>query len=303
MLTSIHDLDPTSSSPDLKRLTSDQVAAFERDGLLLMPGLFSAAEIGPLAQLAGHDPRITGETVEIIDSTGGGAELFGWTGVTDDLLGAYVGIARLVESASDLLAGEPVYHWHSKLSFKKPHSEGRWDWHQDYGSWYLEGCLRSEMLSVMIAVDPCSLDNGCVELIRGSNTLGRIDHVTIGKSRGADPDVVTRALEEMDRVACEIEPGDAVFFHGNTLHASGPNRSDKPRTVLHISYNTVRNAPSRGYDHHAYVPLKILSDDVLERRAYNVDMDQKTHADSRASWQRGREKLGNVYGYEVNRSD
>ena len=302
-MTAIHDLSPAAARPALKRLTADQVAAFESDGLLLMPGLFSAAEIELLARLAGDDPRITGEVVEVIDSTGQGAELFGWSGVTDDLLGAYVRIARLVESASDLLGGEPVYHWHSKLSFKKPHSTGRWDWHQDYGSWYLEGCLRQEMLSVMIAVDPCTIDNGCVELIRGSNTLGRIDHVAIGESRGADPTVVARALEELEHVACEIAPGDAVFFHGNTLHASGPNRSDRPRTVLHISYNTVRNAPTRGYDHHAYVPLDALPDDVLMRHAYAADIDTKAHAMSRASWQRGREKLGNVYGYDVKRKD
>ena len=302
-MTGIHDPRTTAARPALKRLSPDRVADFDRDGFLLMPGLFNAAEIEPLARLARHDPRIAGDTVEVIDSTGRGAELFGWSGVTDDLLGAYVRIARLVEAAEDLLGGQEVYHWHSKLSFKMPHSTGRWDWHQDYGSWYLEGCLRPDMLSAMIAVDACSLDNGCVELIRGSHRLGRIDHVAIGQSQGADPEVVERALEQLQRVACEINPGDVVFFHGNTLHASGPNLSDRPRTVLHVSYNTVRNAPVRGYDHHAYAPLNMLPDTVLKRRSYGVDIDVQGHAESRASWERGREKLGNVYGYEVNRPD
>ncbi len=302
-MTAIHDLLPAPARPTLKRLTADQVAAFDADGLLLIPALFSADEIEPLARLTLEDPRITGDTVEVIDSTGGGAELFGWSGVTDDLLGAYVRIARLVEAAEDLLGGEEVYHWHSKLSFKKPHSTGRWDWHQDYGSWYLEGCIRPEMLSAMIAVDACALDNGCVELIRASHRLGRIDHVAIGQSQGADPAVVERALEQLQRVACEINPGDVVFFHGNTLHASGPNLSDKPRTVLHVSYNTVRNAPVRGYDHHAYAPLDKLPDTVLLRRSWGADMDIRGHAESRASWERGRKSLGNVYGYEVNRGD
>jgi len=300
-MTTIHDLGPAPARPALKRLTPDRVAAFEADGLLLIPAMFGPQEIEPLVRLARDDPRITGETVEIIDSTGGGAELFGWAGVTDDLLGAYVRIARLVETAEDLLGGEEVYHWHSKLSFKKPHSSGRWDWHQDYGSWYLEGCLRPEMLTAMIAVDACSLDNGCVELIRASHRLGRIDHVAIGQSQGADPEVVERALEHLERVACEIDPGDVVFFHGNTLHASGPNLSEKPRTVLHVSYNTVRNAPVRGYDHHAYAPLDMLPNDVLLSRSWGVDVDVARHAESRASWKRGREKLGNVYGYEVKR--
>ena len=46
-----------------------------------------------------------------------------------------------------------------------------------------------------------------------------------------------------------------------------------------------------------------FGDDVLLSRSYGVDMDIRGHAESRASWQRGRESLGNVYGYEVNRKD
>jgi hypothetical protein len=65
----------------------------------------------------------------------------------------------------------------------------------------------------------------------------------------------------------------------------------------------VRNAPTRGYDHHAYAPLEALPDDVLERRAYAGGIDLESLTETRASWQRGREKLGNVYGYDVRRDD
>ena len=266
---------------------------------MFLPGLFSAAEMAPLARLARDDARITDNTIEVIDSTGQGAELFGWSGVTDDLLGAYVRIARLVEATEDLLGGQAVYHWHSKLTFKRPGSEGRWDWHQDYGSWYREGCLRPEMLTAMVAVDRCTRENGCVELVRGSHLLGRVDHVAVGDSHGADPAVVERALAAMDRVWCELEPGDGVFFHGNTLHASGPNRSEAPRTVLHVSYNTVRNAPARGYTNHAYAPLETLPDDILERHGYADDIDAEAMAASREAWRRGHDTLGNIYGYDV----
>ncbi|HEY2112612.1 MAG TPA: phytanoyl-CoA dioxygenase family protein, partial [Dongiaceae bacterium] len=80
------------------------------------------------------------------------------------------------------MIGKPVYHWHSKLSMKKPASAGRWDWHQDYGYWYDEGCLAPDMTTCMIAVDRTDRANGCVELIRGSHLLGRIDHKAVGKA-------------------------------------------------------------------------------------------------------------------------
>lgn len=282
-----------------KRLNGAQVAAFERDGFLFLPKLFTADEIGLLQDLIATDPAIRENAIGVIDSSGAPAELFGWSGAPDDLLGAFVRVARLVESAQDLLGGQTVYHWHSKLTFKHPGSEGRWDWHQDYGSWYKEGCLRPEMLSAMVAVDPCFIENGCVQLVRGSNRLGRIEHMPIGPSHGADPDVVARALDELDLVACVLEPGDAVFFHGNTLHASGPNRSATPRTVLHVSYNTERNRPSNPLLIHEYRPLAILPDDALTSGAFGAMLDRDALAARNAV--RKRQSIGAVYGYQVDR--
>ena len=103
----------------------------------------------------------------------------------------------------------------------------------------------------------------------------RVRDASLGQSQGADPQVVEQALAKMERVKCVLEPGDAVVFHANTLHASGPNLSKRPRTVLQVSYNTVRNASVRGILNHAYVPLEKLSDDALSRQlpAKGVDLD------------------------------
>ena len=47
---------------------------------------------------------------------------------------------------------EEAYHYHSKTMIKKPEIGGSWEWHQDYGYWYSNGCLYPKMLSCMIAV-------------------------------------------------------------------------------------------------------------------------------------------------------
>ena len=293
----IRDLDssPVEATPP-ERLPREALDRFERDGLLFVPGLFSADELAPLRRVEGS-AAVHERIARIFDSTGEAAELFGWSGGSDDVLGVYVRIARMVEIAQDLLGGEAVYHWHSKLSFKRPHTEGKWDWHQDYGSWYLEGCLRPTMLTVMVAVDPCTVDNGCVQLVRGSNRLGRIDHCAVGQAQGADPAVVEHALETLERVHCVLEPGDAVAFHSNTLHASGPNHTDSPRTVLHISYNTVSNAPRDPIPVHAYSPLAMLPDDVLRTAAHSAEIDLESWSRHREEWEAHRQRRGNVYGY------
>ena len=53
------------------------------------------------------------------------------------------------------------------------------DWHQDYGYWYYNGC--------QIALDRSGVENGCLEMVRGSHLLGRIDHAPVPGGRGVFP--------------------------------------------------------------------------------------------------------------------
>jgi ectoine hydroxylase len=261
---------PAISTGDFRaRLSPGQIEAYGRDGFLRLPHFLAAAEIEPLSRACLADPEIDGALWALADSAGNPQEVTTWTELGEDYLGVLPRLARIVEAAEDLI-GRPVYHWHSKLSMKKPGSAGRWDWHQDYGYWYDEGCLAPDMTTCMIAVDRTDRENGCVELIRGSHRLGRIDHKHLGAASGVDPERLAEILKTHERIACAMEPGDAVFFHANTLHASGANASARPRTLLHCSYNAVDNEPylAEGQAHHKYLALAKLPDSALAAGAY-----------------------------------
>ncbi len=64
---------------------------------------------------------------------------------------------------------------------------------------------------------------------RASHKMGRIEHVLIGDQAGADGERVQAASERLELVYCEMQPGDAVFFHANTLHRSDQNKLEHPR--------------------------------------------------------------------------
>ena len=63
---------------------------------------------------------------------------------------------------------------------KEARTGGKFVWHQDYGYWYNFACMFPDMLTVFIAMDPCSPDNGCLQVLRGSHRAGRIDHGGVG---------------------------------------------------------------------------------------------------------------------------
>jgi ectoine hydroxylase-related dioxygenase (phytanoyl-CoA dioxygenase family) len=120
------------------------------------------------------------------------------------------------------------------------------------------------MASAFIAVDPNTRDNGCLEVLRGSHKLGRVEHGKFGDQTGADPERVASAKKTMDLVYAELEPGDVLFFHCNTLHASGQNRSRHPRSSLICCYNTKHNNPYKASHHPFYEKLEKVPDSRLK---------------------------------------
>ncbi len=68
------------------------------------------------------------------------------------------------------------------------------------------------------------------------------------------------ALERLELVHCELEPGSAIFFHCNLLHCSAQNRSTQPRWAFICCYNAARNDPYKDSRHPRYVHLEKWSD-------------------------------------------
>jgi ectoine hydroxylase-related dioxygenase (phytanoyl-CoA dioxygenase family) len=175
---------------------------------------------------------------------------------------AIVRSARVVKPMELLLGGE-VYHYHHKVSAKRPYEGGAWEWHQDYGYWYNNGCLYPYMASCYIAIDPATKENGCIQVIAGSHLMGRIEHGKTGDQTGADMERVSAALERMELVYAEMNAGDGLFFHSNTLHRSDQNRSPNPRWGLICCYNAARNDPYKAGPHPGYTQLEILPDSCV----------------------------------------
>ena len=248
--------------PDLS-LTPQELAQCQADGYVLRRGLFDAEEAAMMAHAIATDPAIARNTYARRDGQGAATELALWTDPGDDVFGAVARSARLVDSLEKMLGGE-VYHWHSKLTMKRPKVGGAWDWHQDYGYWYDLGCLFPLMASVFIAVDPSTRENGCLEVLRGSHHLGRLDHGKVGTQKGADMRRVEEAMKVLEHVYVEQAPGDALFFHSNLLHTSGQNRSDTSRNVLLCCYNAARNSPYEDGPHPRYTKLEKLPDAAVK---------------------------------------
>jgi ectoine hydroxylase-related dioxygenase (phytanoyl-CoA dioxygenase family) len=146
---------------------------------------------------------------------------------------------------------------------KEPKVGGAWEWHQDYGYWYRDGFLYPQMLSVLTSLSPANKENGCLQVIKGSHLMGRVDHGFSGEQVGANQERVDEALKNSELVYVEMEAGDTLFFHSNLLHRSDANLSDAPRWSLISAYNLITNKPYKGNYPSAIEKINIVNDDVL----------------------------------------
>jgi hypothetical protein len=236
---------------------------YERDGFVLARRLFDEEEIGLLARAAREDRELDQHSFDRGDGEGGRVRLSLWNHPGDTLYGMFARCESLVDSAEKLLGGE-VYHYHSKMIMKDAKVGGAWTWHQDYGYWYQNGVLAPLLTSAFIAVDPATRENGCLQVIRGSHQLGRIDHVLTGEQAGADQERVREVLKRMELVHVEMEPGATLFFHCNLLHRSDQNHSEKPRWSMICCYNAARNDPYKESHHPRYTPLHKVPDSAIK---------------------------------------
>ena len=176
-----------------RSLTTEQISEFQDNGYLIVPKLFDAEEARILHAAAKADKAFSKHAYDLEDGEGGKAQLVLWNKAGEDLWGAIARSERIID-AMEALLGDEVYHYHSKMSIKRPRTGGAWSWHQDYGYWYQNGCLFPDMASAFIAIDPNTKANGCLQVLRGSHKMGRIEHGRFGDQTGADPDRVDACL-------------------------------------------------------------------------------------------------------------
>jgi hypothetical protein len=243
-------------------LTPDEAAQFERDGYLLVRGLFDRDEMACLLDYARHDQAMLARAYDRKDAQGQATRLALWNTPGNDLYGLFSRSPRIVDRMEQLLGGE-VYHWHTKMMLKEPRVGGAWEWHQDYGYWYANGCLYPLLASCLIAVDRATRENGCLQVLCGSHHLGRIDHGKTGDQTGADLERVAEATKRHELVYIECQPGDSLFFHSNLLHRSDQNRSEHSRWSLICCYNAARNDPYKESRHPRYQKLDKAADGAI----------------------------------------
>lgn len=223
-------------------VTDKILKAFTEQGYIMLRGLFNPEELKKIKSVLEETDLVPKHGYGIPDATGRMPKMVLWRAPGTDVTGMVCRCEKVVTTSEKLLGGE-VYHYSTKLMMKEPLIGGRQEWHQDYGYWYQNGLLFPDALSVFVAIDRCNKANGCLQVLPGSHKVGRIEHKFVAGQTGADLERVEHLKKVFPLTYMEMEPGDALFFHSNVLHASDANNSSNRRWALIMAYNRKSNNP------------------------------------------------------------
>ncbi len=131
---------------------------------------------------------------------------------------------------------------HNCLMTKHPLYGSMTDWHRDIRFWFF---AREDLVSVWIALGEETDKNGALWFVPGSHRMSfAADRFDTGKFFRADRADNRQILDTKESV--RLAPGDAVFFHCNTLHSAGRNLSDAVKFSLVYTYHGQSNVPQPG---------------------------------------------------------
>jgi ectoine hydroxylase-related dioxygenase (phytanoyl-CoA dioxygenase family) len=246
-------------------LSPEQINSFNRDGYVVVKGFCQKEEVDLLLSTAVNDDAMRNNALDLNDQTGKKTRLSLWFTPGKDVFGYLTRSERMVNGVAQLIDNEaPVCHFHSKLMQKEPRVGGAWEWHQDYGYWYKNQFMfPDQLVSVMVALTHANRENGCLQVIKGSHKLGRVNHGFAGEQVGADMTMVNNALTTMELVYCDLQPGDALFFHSNLLHRSEANLSEHPRWSIISCYCSQSNIAYNETSTSWKVPVDVVPDEAI----------------------------------------
>ncbi|HEY3234827.1 MAG TPA: phytanoyl-CoA dioxygenase family protein [Polyangiaceae bacterium] len=144
---------------------------------------------------------------------------------------------RALDLVEDLI-GPDIYYHSSKVMFKPASHGSAKPWHQDHGYW---SDTKPEQVTLWLALDDASPENGCVRLIPGSHRWGPIRHYK------KELQVDEEGLPKAPMLVAAMRAGSLLAFHALTLHSSLPNRSDRSRWALLLTYDPNPRGAAQGF--------------------------------------------------------
>lgn len=227
-------------------ISEEQIEAYQKNGFVVIEDFLSPQELGhwretvmnAIKNRAGQ--KMPGKDLKIgeVDGINDDTEYFGkvfdqllnlWQ--TDDGIKKLMLDERIGKMAAQLAGVDGIRIWHDQALFKRPWANPT-AWHLDTPFWSFSD---RKALSIWIALDDATLENGCLFFIPGSFHNTRFENAAIGKNMDGIFGVYPEFLNYQS-VAAPMKAGSCSFHNGLTVHGANANMTAGFRRAMTCAY-------------------------------------------------------------------
>lgn len=213
-------------------LSQEQLDQMQRDGFVVLPNLFTRAEMDQLASdIEQYVERHERELAAIGGESGiNRAKQISFTShlaEQDETIRRFCLRQEIAELSSQLLGPDVDLYWNQSV-FKHPETEQIFPWHQDDAYTPVKP---APYLTLWLAISDATEENGCISVLPGSHRNGLVPHVQTPYGWAC------HSPEDPDQgMLVPVTAGSLVVFWSMTMHKSGPNLSKDIRKAYVIQY-------------------------------------------------------------------
>ena len=217
-------------------LSRDQQTFYEENGYLLLPSFIDKGEAASLRAEVHAIAIRQGPTNATWSSVAAQGTVLEHSHDVQFRSAAFTRLLvdpRLMDVFTSLIGPNVQLH-HNKMFIKPPERGSPFPMHQDYGYFPHRG---NSMTAAILHLDDAPDAKGCVRVFPGSHKLG--PQTAIGSDHVVDSDRFP--LDTAVRV--EAKAGDLLVFNYLTVHGSGLNISNEPRTTWLVQVRDPEDEP------------------------------------------------------------
>jgi ectoine hydroxylase-related dioxygenase (phytanoyl-CoA dioxygenase family) len=227
-------------------LTNQQIKSYKENGFLIIDNFLTQEELYNWREIIfkavenRNGVKIPGSNIKTGENDGINADTEYFGKVFDQIINLWqtdknvkdlILDKRIAEMATTLSGANGIRPWHDQALFKKPWANPT-AWHLDTPFWSFDN---REALSIWIALDDATLENGCLYFIPGSHKETGFENIGIGKNMDGIFEYYPQ-FRNIQPVAAPLKAGSCSFHNGLCIHAAGPNMTAGYRRAMTCAF-------------------------------------------------------------------
>ena len=213
-------------------LTAAQVAQFDRDGFVVLEGIFDAQTV---TEITAELDRFEAKVDAFLQGQKDGRMAIAETGAItftaqllkrSELLRRFATQKVYLDICHDLIGPDVSMYWDQAV-YKKPEKPRRFPWHQDNGYKFIQP---QQYLTCWTSMVDATTDNGCPVVAPGLHRLGTLLHHYV------EPLGWECLTDPQGTIPAPVGAGGIVVFSSLTPHLTGPNTTDAVRKAYILQY-------------------------------------------------------------------